>query len=238
MWRSPGSERGVGRKYTARELSALIYPLDPVLDTLSHNSPGEALNELSLHKYDKDELIFGFFELFQALLTDLPVPKGEHPGYQEAMVAELLQQVHGLVELECLSERSDDFYNDPDPESGPARRAAWTSYLALCHHPGSTENLADRLELDVSDPEAHLSPQLTRDEWESLLVTGGLVDALLWDTDWRMEVMLDKPEYATEEVRQLLGYDLQTVQRLAPRPTPEQLETAIRYLRGLARRIG
>ncbi len=237
MWRSPGSERGVGRKYTPRELSALIYPLDFVLDGLRFHSPEEAMNELSLHKYDPDELIFGFYELFQSLLTDLPIPKDEHPGYQKAMVAELLQQLYGLVESECLCDGNDDLDDEPDLASDSARQAAWTSYLALCHRHGSTENPADRLGLDIADPEAHLSPRLTRDEWESLLVTGGLFDALLWDTDWRMEIMLDKPEYATEEVRKLLGYDLHTVQRLAPSPTPEQLETATRYLRELGRTI-
>ncbi len=235
MWRSPESEGGVGRKYTPKELSALIYPVDHVLDILDHHSPEMALNEPILHKMDEDELIFGFYELFQALLTDLPVPKGEHPGYQEAMVAELLSQTYSLVETECEFEGDSD--SGFDPFFGAARRAAWTSYLALCYHPESTENLIDDIDLDLSDPEVYLSSRLTREVWDAILQTGGIFDALLWDTDWRLEIMLDRPEQTTEEVRKLMGYDLDIIHRLAPTPTPEQHQSALDYLGELRRTI-
>ncbi len=145
------------------------------------------------------------------------------------MIAELLRHMFDSVESEC------GLRDEPDCAEGPARRAAWTSYRALCYWPGS-DNPVDRLGLDVSDPEVHLSPELTSDEWESMLVTGGVFDALLWDTDWRIEAILERSENASREVRELMGFDLKTVHRLVQNPTRQQLETAESYLRGLSAR--
>lgn len=83
--------------------------------------------------------------------------------------------------------------------------------------------------------EFYLSPKLTRARWEAILVTGGLFDVFLWDTDWRMEAMLDVSEESTRELRDWMGYDLDTVHRLPPQPTKEELAKAEKYLRQLGK---
>lgn len=238
MWRSPGTDRGVGRKYTERDLAALIYPVDIILDTLRFSSVREVLNEPILQRMEKDELVFALYEVFQALLSDLPVPKGEHPGYQEAIIAELLLQMHASVELECVTDRdAEGSLEDYDP--GGARRAAWTSYISLCHPNEEADpnvvSLVERLGLDLSNPKAHLSPKLTSEMWERILVSEGLFDEFLWDTDWRLEKMLDLPEESSRQTRELMGYDLETVHRLPPSPSREEFVAAELYLRKLGR---
>jgi hypothetical protein len=208
----------------------LIYPLDILLDSLSFSPVRNVVNEPILQRLERDELITGLYELFQALLTDIPVPEKEHPGYQEALISELLQEMHALVEMECLAEE------DGETADANARKAAWTSYFLVCYPEEAEveESLVNRLSLDVTDPEVYRSPKFTRDEWDHMLVEGCLFGQFLWDTDWRWAAPLDLAEDTTREIRGWMGLDLATVHRLPEIPRPEIVATAERYLRSLS----
>jgi hypothetical protein len=71
---------------------------------------------------EKPELIYAIYEVFHALLSNSPVPIDGHPGYQEAIIAELLNQTYVDVTQELK-----------DSQCGShARMAAWHSYVRLC----------------------------------------------------------------------------------------------------------
>lgn len=233
MWNSPRQTPAGGKRYSPTEISALLEPLGLLLDALRASRPPEVVTEPILQRMEAAELILAAHEVFQALLEETPVPAGGHPGYQEALIAELLDQCCGLVELELAA-----------GPGGPdvARRSAWRSYAALC---GACDDagrrtypLIERLELIYEDPEVHLCPLLTAEVWQAMLLgeSGSVAAEFLWDYDWRTEDFLEKrPATHAWMVAESVGSDLDLVHQLPRTPTPEQLAEARRHLRRLAR---
>ncbi len=225
MWHSPRQHSEGGKRYTLREAAALLEPLGLMLDALRTSPPPEVVTEPILQRMETGELIFATYEVFDALFGDAPHPPGGHPGYQEALIAELLDQCCGLVELEL---------DEPlGVGRSPARQSAWHSYLALCGHeePGGrrTFPLIEYLELDYDEPLVHLSPLLTASLWQDMLLgeASSVVGEFLWDYDWRTETFLDRTTVAQAwMVAEQAGTDLDLVHQLPKTPTAAELARA------------
>ncbi len=232
MWHSPRQTSDAGKRYTPAELAALLEPLELLLDALGTNAPQEVVTEPILQRMETDELVFAVHEVFSALLEDMPAPRGGHPGFQEAVIAELLDQCCGLVELE-LSEPSGD-------GAGSARRSAWQSFSAFCSELDSAGRrlhpLVEHLELIHDDPQVHLCPVLTAEIWQEMLLgDGGSVAAeFLWDYDWRNDSFLDRRSAGDAwVVAEEADINLALVHQLPKSPKPEELAAARKHLRGL-----
>ncbi len=177
---------------------------------------------------EKGEFIYALHEVFQALLEDIPVPEQGHPGYQEAMIVELLNQTLGSVEVEL----DDDEFGDT------ARRAAWTSIrlLLATQNENSEPNLGllDDLDIDPNDPRGYRSENLTREVWCDLLGADGLENEFLWDRDWKTESIMDTDPAMAESVARWTGIDLKTVHAFPHTPSDAETRMAEHYLRYLS----
>jgi hypothetical protein len=234
MWHSARKEDDPARRYSMAELAALIEPLALVIDGLGHMRVADLVDESILQRMTADELVYALFETFEALSGDAPVPPAGHPGYQHAIVFELLTQLQGLVEAELL-----------DAASGAddrARRAAWDSFLALCGEDDEAGRrvypLIEHLELIYERPDAHCCPLLTAAVWNDMLLdeSAGVLAEFVDNDDWRLDWLLDHPREQTAFLLQETGIDLDTVQRLPHTPSAAEAAAAREYLRALALR--
>lgn len=121
MWNSPHRKSKAGKRYDVRDITALISPLDQLLDFLESSSVNDLVGEKILQRMEKEELIFGIYQVLQALLEDIPIPRKGHAGFHEAIVAELLDQTYGQIECELDDSTFGDY----------ARKAAWESIRRL-----------------------------------------------------------------------------------------------------------
>lgn len=226
MWNSPRSASKKGKRYTIQEIEVLIYPLDQLLAFLESSSVSDVVGEHILRRMEKDELVYSLYEVIHALLEDTPIPKEGHSGYQEAIIAELLDQAHSMIQCEL-----------EDPNSGDtARLAALRSFKLLAAQKDEKGQLShwllDDIRIDLNSPRAHRSKKLTDEVWGGLLLSvGGLWDEFFWDDDWRMETLLDIHPAAAESVTKMAGIDLQTVHCLPHTPTAAEKRMAEYYLR-------
>jgi hypothetical protein len=226
MWNSPRRTSRKGKRYSIQELEVLIHPLDQLLVVLDSSPVSESVGEPILKRMEKDELVYSLYEVFQALLEDTPVPKEGHTGYQEAIIAELLDQTLSLVQCE----------RDDANGGDSARLAALRSFKLLAaqkdENGKSSHWMLDDTRIDLDSPRAHRSTKLTDKIWSDLLLTeGGLWDEFFWDDDWRMDALLDAHPAAAKSVTQMAGIDLQTLHRLPHTPTPAETRMADQYLR-------
>jgi hypothetical protein len=233
MWNSPRQTSTGGKRYTPAEIAALLEPLGLMLDALRTSVPLEVVTEPVLQRMEERELVFATHEVFEALLGAEPAPAGGHPGYQEAIIAELLDQCCGLVELELAESAGGD-------EAAPARQAAWRSFADLCGehdaHGRRTYPLIEHLELIYDDPQVHLCPLLTAEVWQEMLLgeAGSVAGEFLWDYDWRTEDFLAKaPAAQVWMVAETAGTDLSLVHRLPRNPNADELARARQHLRRL-----
>lgn len=225
MWNSPNKTSEAGKRYDIRDLAALVHPLDMLLDELQFLSVKEVVAEANLGRMERPELIFAIYEVLRALLEDVPVPKGGHSGHHEAVVAELLGRMRGLVDIEL---------DDPESDGG-ARRAAWESLVRLCPPDEDTGEaslwaIVDR-GIDLKSPTAPLSPQITRDDWDHLLQDGCLASEFLWDEDWRGGQLLDLPASEATAMADVMGIDIDRVHGLPHTPSEAEAQMAEYYLR-------
>lgn len=226
MWNSPQCVARGGKRYQIQDIAALTYPLDMMLDFLDHMPVADVVDEEILQRMDREELVFALYHVFQAMLEADPLPPKGHPGYQEAIVAELLSATNGQIASEL-----------DDAEGGDtARKAAWTSLHRLCQERDANgkKQLAqiEYLKVDISEPRIHLSPKLTQEVWGDLILgDGGLWSEFLWDDDWRLDVILDLPAAEAKKITELAGIDLDLVQELPPSPTSDEIAEATQYLR-------
>jgi len=233
MWNSPRQNTIGGKRYTHSEIAALLEPLELMLDALRMSPPSEVVTAPILQRMGKGELIFATHELFDALMGESVHPPGGHPGYLEALIAELLDQCCGLVELEL----ADDYGRT----GAPARRAAWSSFAALCGERGQNGQtrypLIESLELLYDDPEVHRCPLLTAEMWQEILLgeAGSVAGEFLWDYDWRTD------SFGECEVGQGGGWAAESerlnhewVSVSPPTPSARQLAVARARLRRLA----
>lgn len=228
MWNSQQATAIDGKRYTLKELAASIHPLDLLLDMLTSARVSDVVNEPMLQRMEAPELVYALYEVLHALLDDVPVPAGGHPGYHEAIIAELLEQTYGMIEGELT-----------DPESiGFARHAAWTSFKRLAIKRGNDgepgHGLLDGLPLVVTDPDAHLAECLTREAWSDMLVhDGGLRNEFLHDEDWRSDQLMDADPLVAEKIAELTGIDLQVLHKLPHTPSTAEVRMATDYLRAV-----
>lgn len=232
MWNSPHKIDDAGLRYDIVEISALVYPVGLLMDQVEDSSPACVFEEAIVCRMEKEEFVFALFEVLQALLEAIPIPEKGHPGYQEAIVYELLNACYGQIEIEL-----------DVPEFGDsARKAAWTSFDRLCLQSERGEATRDAifggLPLDTSDPAVHRSELLTPDIWYEMVVGGmGLPDQFLWDYDYRIDQLMDLPESITRETLDKTGIDLEVVHRLPHTPTDPEFQQAQRYLQGIDREL-
>lgn len=231
MWNSPQCKDRSGKRYQIQAIAALTHPLDMLLDFLDHMPVADVVDEKILQRMDRDELVFALYHVFRALLEDDPLPTDGHPGYQEAIVAELLAATNGRIVSEL-----------DDADGGDiARKAAWTNLYRLCQERDAKgkKYLAqiEFLKVDIAEPQIHLSPKLNQDVWGDLILgDGGLWSEFLWDDDWRLDVIMDLPAAEAKKITELAGIDLDLVQKLPPSPTLSEVTVAMRYLRSVIAR--
>lgn len=226
MWNSPHSKIKGGKRYQLRDIAVLTCALDQMLDFLESSSVADVVHEKILRRMDKEELIYAIYQVLEALLEDVPVPKGGHPGYHEAIVAELLYQTRILIGCEL----DDSEYGDS------ARKDAWTSLSAFClvDDPKKGKHLwqLEDLKLNFKSSRIHCSEKITSDHWDDMLLgEGGLWDEFLWDDDWRMDNLMDLPTPTAKKVTDLAGIDLEIVHALPHTPTQAELNMAEHYIR-------
>lgn len=226
MWNSPNRKTKKGTRYDIRDIAVLIHPIDQMIDFLNSSSVSDVVHERILSRMDKEELIFAIYQTLQSLLEDVPVPKRGHPGYQEAIVAELLHQTYTLIACE-LDDRDFGHF---------AREAAWHSLTRFCMTKDSSGKnelwQLDDLRLNLDSRRTCRSKKITLDLWRSLLLgEGGLWDEFLWDDDWRMDDLMDLPPRAAKKVTALAGIDLDVVHGLPHTPTRAELIMAESYIK-------
>jgi hypothetical protein len=207
MWHSPRQTADGGRRYTPTEIAALLEPLGLLLDALNGSPPSEVVTEPILQRMETDELTFAMHEVFDALLSDRPVPPSGHPGYHEAGRAR-------RAAWRSYSRLCGEI-------DGHGRR----------HYPG-----IERLELIYEDPHVHLCRVLTAETWQEMLLgdAGSVASEFLWDRDWRIEEFLDhsNPQKAWM-VAETADIDLHLVHRLPKVPSRDELARARMSLRRL-----
>lgn len=230
MWNSPQRQTRAGSRYEVGEIAALTHPLTRVLNSLELLPVSDVVQEHILQRMDKEELIFGIYQVLEALLDDVPVPDGGHPGYHEAIIAELLGQTYDLIVLEL---------EDPD-RGDSARQAAWRSLERFCTEVDATGTRqlrsSDGLPVDLSNPSAYRSKEITEECWQDLLLgDGGLWSEFLWDDDWRMDALMDLPAPAAKRVTDEMGLNLDVVQKLPHTPDRAELIMAEGYIKAVIR---
>ena len=228
MWNSPDKLTEGGTQYAWKELTALSAPLLELWENRCSVPVRDLVGEAILGRLDPDELSYVIYQVLEALLEPVPIPEKGHTGIQEAIVAELLNQIEADVCREVA-----------DPGCGfMARFAVWNSVDHLLvrknpHFSGALEVL-EEFGVNPSDPFAYRSSRLTPDRWESLV--GLLQSEFLWDEDWRMDSLMDLAPEQSEAMAALIGLDLETVQSLSHTPSKGELEVAERYVSGLLAR--
>jgi len=155
----------------------------------------DLVGEKILQRMEKEELIFGIYQVLQSLLEDIPLPTKGHAGFHEAIVAELLNQTYGQI----VCELDDSTFGDS------ARKSAWESirHLSMRKNSKGKPELwqLKGLGLNLESPRVHRSKKITSELWADLLLgEGGLWDEFLWDDDWRMDSLLDLPEPAAKKL--------------------------------------
>ena len=232
MWNSPHKLDEFGLRYDIVEIAALVYPVGLVVDMVKESSPAYVFEEGIVCRMGKEEFVFALYEVLQALLEDIPIPEKGHPGYQEAIVFELLNACYGQIETELY-----------DSEFGDrARKAAWTSFDRLCLQSEIGEEIREaifeELTLDFSDPAVHRSELLTSEIWYEIVVgESGVSDQFFWDYDYRIDKLMDLPESMTKEVLESTGIDLEVVHKLPHTPTDSEFRTADSYIRNIDRKL-
>ena len=197
-----------------------------MLDFFDSSSVKDLVGEKILQRMEKEELIFGIYQVLQALLEDIPVPHKGHAGFHEAIVAELLNQTHGQIECELDDSTFGDY----------ARKSAWESIrrLSMRKNPKGKLELwpLKGLGLNIENPRVHRSKKITSELWADLLSgEGGLWSEFLWDADWRMDSLMDLPEPAAKKVTDFVGIDLEVVHSLPHTPTRAELTMAEHYIK-------
>jgi hypothetical protein len=227
MWNSPsGSKDEDGKRYAFEEIRVLVHPLENLLETLKSMRVKDVVDEQILHAMEKPELIYAIYEVLHALLNSNPVPQDGHPGYQEAIIAELLNQTHADVVQELNDSQFGSY----------ARMAAWHCYARLCANIDPAGNksfdLVPDVELDIANPKVYESPEITEEIWQDILIgDGGLWGEFLWDDDWRASGLMDLPQRATKPITDLTGIDLEVVHRFAHTPSKAELRMAEYYIK-------
>lgn len=232
MWNSPHSPSRSGKRYAPADLTALILPIDQLLDRSTSESVSDLVEEKILQRLDRGELLFALHEVFEALTSDKPVPDRGHPGIHEAIIAELLYQSFDLVE--CEMEMGD--------VGELAREAVWQSVDRLLihrdpHEPALPWILEDD-GMTLADPDSHRIEQLTLEHWQALLCgEGGLFGEFLWDEDWRMDSLMDLPPDTAKFISGMAGLDLDVVQALPHTADADELQRAEESLWKLVREL-
>ena len=225
MWNSPNGKT----KYSIQDIAVLTYPLGLMLDLLDTDLVSDITNEPFLHSLTNEEFVYASYQVFQALTEDIPVPDKGHPGYQEAIVAELISQTNAHIVLEL----------DEPSYSSSAREAAWLSFTRLSPKtevPGMRLPLEiEGIDLDFNDPDAYRSELLTRDVWENQILgdDGALWGDFLWDDDWRNAAVMDAPGPEAQALSELMSLDIDTVHALPPTPTNTEYQLAKYYLKDI-----
>ena len=227
MWASTSDYYEDGRRYSVQELGPLIYPLDLLINMARNLTPKGAFCQPILQRMEIGEVTFALYELFQALLEDIPIPPDGHPGFQGALIAELLSQMHACIEMELEG-------GDPDNEiSEDSRRIAWETFLRFIPDSDDegrpfAEGWLEDHGVSPGERFPHLSPDLESEDWKDLL------DIVAWeflaDRDWEIEVLLDRSVEETAQLREMMGIDLDRVHRLPSTPSKEELASAMKYL--------
>jgi len=231
MWNSPHSPSKSGKRYSLEDVTVLVYALGGLRDHLPITPVSDLVDETILRRLEKDEFTFALYEVFQALLEEVPVPEGGHTGIQEAMIAELLSQSHASV----VGELEIDGYGHN------SRETVWTSVDRLMIHRNPKEPrlpwILEDAGMKLSDPKPYLSEKMTPEVWEELLLSEDfLMNEFLWDTDWRMDFILDAHPDQAKAVTQMAGLNLDVVQALPHTPNAAELEMAERYINDLIRK--
>ncbi len=230
MWNSPHSPSRSGKRYAAADLSALILPIDQLLDQSETRPVSDLVEEKILQRLDRGEFLFAVHEVFEALTGDKPVPERGHHGIHEAIIAELLHQSFDLVE--CEMEMGD--------VGELVREAVWKSVDRLLihrdpHQPALPWILEDD-GMTLGDPESYRIEQLTLEHWRELLCGEGfLLGEFLWDEDWRMDSLMDLPPDTAKFISGMAGLDLEVVQALPHTPDADELQLAEESLWKLVR---
>jgi len=221
MWNSPRSPSRSGKRYSPADLTALILPIDQLLELSTTEPVSDLVEEKILRRLDRGELVFALHEVFEALTSEAPIPEGGHPGIHEAIIAELLRQSFDLVV--CEMQMGD--------VGEVAREAVWRSVDRLLIHRGPHEpSLPWILEDDgmtLADPESYRIEQLILEHWRELLCGEGfLFGEFLWDEDWRMDSLMDLPPDTAKFISGMAGLDLEVVQALPHTPDADELHRA------------
>lgn len=225
MWNSPHSLSKTGRRYRLEKISALVLPLDEILDQGTRGAISDIVDEAILKRIENHEFIFLIYQVLQALLEEVAVPKGGHTGNQEAMIAELLNQSY--AKIVCELEMSDFGHS--------ARKTVWTSIDRLLIHRDPAEpclpSILEDAGLELSEPKPYLSEKLTREVWAELLLSEDfLLNEFLWDTDWRMGFIMDLHPDQAEALTKMAGLDLDVVQALPHTPNAPEFRMAEHYI--------
>jgi len=172
-----------------------------------------------LRSMEPDEFLYALYELFQTLLGPTPVPEEGHPGYLEAMVSELLDATleNALDEMR----RGDRLFL--------ARDALWLSFRELEMNPEVIHELAR--EIDINKESCQRGSEFTEEVWRAIHCD--LWDEFLWDEDWRIAALQDRSVAQGQPIADVLGIDMNTINRLPQTPTPEQLAKAEEFLMDL-----
>jgi len=225
MWNSPNGET----QYSIEDIAVLTYPLDIILDLLNDSQVSDIASEPFLHSLSNEEFIFAMYQVFQALTERTPIPKEGHPGYQEAIVSELMTQTFSQIVLELKAQDC----------GSSAREAAWLSFIRLAPKteiPGFLNPLEiEGIDLDFNDPEAYRSKLLTADIWENQILGSNalLWNNFLWDEDWRNYAIMDAPNPEADVLSQIMSLDIDTVHALPPTPKNTEYQFAQNYLKDI-----
>lgn len=225
MWNSPNQSPKGGKRYGLADVSALILPLDRLLDQSRSMNPADLLEERILKRLERDEFVFSLFEVLQLLLEENPAPPKGHTGIQEAIIAELLSQSFTIVSCEL-----------DEPEFGSlGRKAVWESIERLLIHRESDDPalpwILEDAGMKLTDSQPYLSDKMTHEIWEELLLGENFLWAeFLWDADWRMDFLMDLDPDSAKNVTEMAGLDLDVVQALPNSPSAAELRMAEYYI--------
>ncbi len=226
MWNSPKVENGLGKRYQVEDLAVLITPMTILFDSRYLTPLKDMASEAILGSLDDEEFIFAWYQVFQALLEDIPVPAEGHTGIQEAIVADLLTNCcEQAIDETSFADGLDLF-----------RQSAWQSIerLLISNNGQEMPSVLEKIGFNPAQEHPHLSPLLTRDVWHQLILgDGGLFDEFFWDTDWRLGGIMDLPPDEAHKLAKLTGIDLDVTHGLAHTPSPEEFATAEKYIIGL-----